>query len=65
MESAIVSRADILNPPAPAPAEITLVRIEADAGQVDRIREKVEAAKRSLGEKYLCHPANRVVRKAA
>lgn len=60
-----MNRADILNPPSPAPSEIVLVHIEQDATQVDRIRAKVEAAKLALGEKYLCHPANRIHRKAA
>lgn len=60
-----MTRADVLNPIASPPAEITLVKIEPDPAQVDRIRAKVEAAKVALGEKYLCHESNRIQRKAA
>lgn len=60
-----MNRADVFNPIASPPSEIVLVHIEQDAAQVDRIREKVEAAKLALGEKYLCHPANRIHKRAA
>jgi hypothetical protein len=47
----------------PTPTEIAAVRVPVDQSQWEAIRSRIEVAKLSLGEKYICHAANRVRRK--
>jgi len=45
------------------PHEIAVVDVPVDQSQWEAIRSKIEVAKLSLGERYICHAANRVRRK--
>jgi hypothetical protein len=49
----------------PTIVEVDHVEVTPDQERAARIAEKIEEAKRFLGERYLCHPSRRVEKKAA
>lgn len=46
-----------------APVEIVLVRVDSDESKTRELSAKIDAAKASLGDRFLLHPSNRVQRK--
>jgi hypothetical protein len=49
----------------PAPVLIEGVQVNPDPEIAAQIQRKIADAKEFLGEKYLCHPSQKVQRKAA
>jgi hypothetical protein len=45
--------------------EVEHVDIQPDHERAESIARKIEAAKKVLGQKYLCHPSNRIQKRAA
>jgi hypothetical protein len=54
---------DILRPLSSPPVEIVLVRLDSDEAKTKALEAKIDAAKASLGDRFLLHPSNRVQRK--
>lgn len=56
---------DLLNPISAPPKVIDGIRIEQDPATAAQLAQKVEEAKRFLGDRYLLHPSHRIERKVA